>query len=527
MFLEGKVAAALAFDDPPNDPTGKWVLLKTSPIDPSVPERRWMVRLTNVDESYHDDILNKDITFIEWEDAQKLPYELNLTGKLEVRANLVPVSAGRTVMNRFTIGENTAAEGLGVTTKAVEREGSNSTITYLFSLVNPELREDEQAKVEAREYITKLEAPEGQYLTWLEAATKEISPELYLEEIIHNGTNWASKLNGQDWEWRRSLLGVASSLPSQAHYTLENGTWDRVVGYWRSGQEVVHVDYASNDGYSIRFGDDEFGMIPPEKTVFQITYRLGNGRVTNVPPDAIIYFDPSLAFVESLTNPLPASGGRDPETAIRTRQLAPEAFRYLTFRAVRPEDYGEAVERLPWVQRAGAKFRWTGSWLSLFATPDPKNAVMITPAQRAALREQLDRFRQAGREAYPADPEYADLDLIITMCVEPYAYAGEVKESVMAILTGTKDIRERPGFFSADNFTFGTALERSRLEYAIQEVPGVRAVKGIKIRRRGWFDYRNFSEMAYKVAPNVVIRVENDPVHPAWGTVQLEMEGGA
>jgi predicted phage baseplate assembly protein len=323
------------------------------------------------------------------------------------------------------------------------------------------------------------------------------------------------------------MLGTDSSQPGDRHFTLDDGTWRRVVGFQRIGEEIVHVDYAVGEGTTLRFGDGEFGLVPPEGTIFQVTYRLGGGRGGNQPPDSITFFDPALAFVEAVTNPLPSEGGVDPETPAEVRQMAPEAFRYITFRAVRPEDYAEAAERLPWVQRAGAAFRWTGSWLSAFVTPDPRAAPELDDVQRAELVAQLDRFRQAGREAHVLDPRYADIDLAIRICVDPAAYAGEVKERVLEALLGRRGARPQPGFFAPDNFTFGTPLERSRLEATIQAVPGVRAVEGMMIRRRGWFDWRPFQALVYQPGTNEVIRLANDPQFPERGTLTLSMEGGA
>ena len=60
--------------------------------------------------------------------------------------------------------------------------------------------------------------------------------------------------------------------------------------------------------------------------------------------------------------------------------VAPEAFRAVTYRAVRPEDYAEAAERLPWVQRAGATFRWTGSWLTAVSG---RQSTLISPVHDA------------------------------------------------------------------------------------------------------------------------------------------------
>ncbi|HMT11954.1 MAG TPA: putative baseplate assembly protein, partial [Ignavibacteria bacterium] len=90
--------------------------------------------------------------------------------------------------------------------------------------------------------------------------------------------------------------------------------------------------------------------------------------------------------------------GADAQSPSELRQLAPEEFRAITHRAVRPEDYAEAAERLPWVQKAGGVFRWTGSWLTAFVTPDPKGKTVIDALERKELTSHLNRFRQAGRE---------------------------------------------------------------------------------------------------------------------------------
>ena len=190
------------------------------------------------------------------------------------------------------------------------------------------------------------------------------------------------------------------------------------------------------------------------------------------------------------------------------------------------EDYAEAAERLRWVQKAGAVFRWTGSWLTAFVTADPKGKVVLEPKERKELQNQMDRFRQAGREVYIADPEYANIDLEIEICVDASSYSAEVKERVMEALMGKKGLWPEEGYFSPDRFTFGTWLERSSLEAAIQQVPGVKAVEQIRFRRRGWFAWRHFREYSYDPGKNVIIRIENDPLHPERGIVKLSTHGG-
>ena len=298
-------------------------------------------------------------------------------------------------------------------------KGRDGTIRYLFTLPDSDV----------------------QSLVWLGDDPHKARPEIRLTELKFDSPNdcWTVKkdtdgqidLNDKAhiWQHKQSFIGINSSESQDQHYVLEDGSWRRVVGYQRIGEEFVHRDYASNRGTTIRFGEGEFGKTPAEQTIFRVDYRLGSGRQSNVAADSLTQFwggtplapsvkcDPilkKLDFIKTVTNPLPTENGLDAELPNDIRQSAPEAFRAVTYRAVRPEDYAEAAERLPWVQRAGAAFRWTGSWQTAFVTPDPLDRVTLEEPQRQALVEQLDRFRQAGREAYTLDPIYADLARLTT-----------------------------------------------------------------------------------------------------------------
>jgi hypothetical protein len=514
VYVEGHHAADLPLDDTPADrEPGRFVLLRTNPADPSLPRRVQLVRVVRVEDTV-DAVLSVDLTRLVWEPEQALPFEMDLD-TLEVRANIVPATAGRTMVRRFSIGPSADP----AIPSAVERRGSNGSVAHLFSL--PDV-----VVAGPMGPVDTFSRPgqEAPGIVRLGADPAVAVPEVHLAEVTRVGTAWVER---ERWGWRPSFVGVESSQSLDRDFVLDDGAWDRVAGYRRVGGELVHRDYVGGPGTTIRFGDGEFGLVPADGTLFQVTYRLGNGRRGNVAAGALTAFDPAdPAFVDidAVDNPLAASGGEDPERIDAVRRLAPDAFRSVTFRAVRPEDYAEAAERLPWMQRAGAAFRWTGSWLTAFVTPDPRGSVVVTGSERADLSRQLDRFRQAGREASVLDPRYADLDLRITVCVESSAYPGEVQEQVLTALVGRGG---GGGFFGPDNFTFGTPLERSRLEAAIQDVPGVRAVEGMQVRRRGWFDWRPFTELTLPVGDAEVLRLENDPLHPDRGSLQLTMDGGA
>ena len=501
LFIEGAHAADLPLDDtPPGKPPGRWVLLLTKPTDPAVEARALVVRLITVENTFDQVLppLPHPITRLVWEHSQATTFEMDMT-VLEVHGNIIPATSGSTEVERFTIGPSADPVDRP---SAIEREGPDGSVAYLFSLPKSDSKQ----------------------LVFLGATTDDAAPEIRLLAVKLVAGVWTPVPNGE-WTWRRELLGTNSSLPTSTDFRLDDGFWRRVVGYRRIGTEIVQRDYATGEGKTIRFGDGEFGATPSAGSIFQVSYRIGLGADENVTVGTLTQC--ALPIVQSVSNPLPTIGAADPETPLQVLQLAPEQFRYLTYRAVRPEDYAEALERLDWVQRAGAEFHWTGSWLTAFATPDPLAAFAVTDAEREDAFLQLDRFRQAGRPAYMLDPVYANLDLEIVVCVAIFAYRGEVEERVLQALFGVKGIRPKTGFFSPDNFTFGTPLERSQLEGVIQDVPGVKAVERISIRRRGWFDWREFSELTFAVPSNVLIRVANDTMFPDRGSVKLVMEGGA
>jgi hypothetical protein len=516
LFLRGAfptIEQIPSGEDPTKFWKGKWLLLKTDPQDPSVPARRHLIRVLEVEQT--TDPLSLDagnhpipITRIKWEAEQALPFEMCLRDMI-VRGNLVFATAGETITELFSIrsNENIPPQEAHRVDRAVERQGplddvnGSRSVTFLYSLKQTETLG----------------------LGWF-GDLRNARPEIELQEV--DAKDLEPFERHQIWEWRRTLL---DSRGFQDHFTHDHGTWRRIIGFRRIGEVITHVDYASGSGITIRFGDGEFSRIPGDGAVFQVRYRTGPGTKANLPADTIVNLTNPVNEAENdlagvlaaVTNPLPIASGVDPEDAEAIKQLAPEAFRAVTFRAVRPEDYAEIAERLPFVQRAGASFRWTGSWLSAFVTADPLGSFQLSPEQRTELASLMDSVRQAGREVFVRNPRFVNIDLEIAICVEPFAYAGQVKARVIEALLGRKGVRPTKGFFHPDNFTFGTPLRRAALEAAIQDVPGVRGVEQMRIRARGITGLRDFDELIFEARHDQIIRLQNDPRFPERGSLRI------
>jgi predicted phage baseplate assembly protein len=317
--------------------------------------------------------------------------------------------------------------------------------------------------------------------------------------------------------------------PTDEAATVEPGLYGIVASFDRKGQRIVHRDYIGDPGYTVRFGDGTFGRLPNEGDLFRLIWRSGPGRASNLPADTIVQLEPPAgappplqplpAEVLGVRNPFALTNGRDLQSLELARRIAPAAFKSLTFRAVRNEDYRKQAERLEWVSTAGAVTRWTGAWATTFVSADPKGAFEISPERMAELRARMGAVRQVGRPVIVRQPVFVPLDLRIAICVTPGYAFGNVAKRIIRALEPTAG-----GYFHPDHFTFGQPLRRADLEAAIARVEGVRAVLGLAVRQRGLTSFVPFETTQITAADNRILKVENDPDRSGQGSIRVYLE---
>lgn len=502
---------------------GRKLLLRDLAVDASETERLALVTVEEV-ELTEDPLFGIDLALIRWRKAEALRFHIPLDD-LQLSGNLIPATAGETRRQSFRLGPLQEGD-LDDMLPAVEREGPLYAGADTGLIFCAEEVDGSDGAARPPIYLLSLPGTESQGLAFVDPLDdlRATDPEIWLTE------------DGQPddpWEFQRSMLLCG---PDDQVFTLEDGSWRRIVAYQSGEEQVIHRDYATGTGYTVRFGDGEFGRLPSRDAVFHIDYRLGSGRRANLPADAISglfipnqtppHAGPLVGLVTSVHNPFPVTNGLDPETLSQIKILAPDAYKSETFFAVRPEDYGAQAATLASVQQAQGSFRWTGSWMAATTAVDPAGTSLLSDELRDEVQTLLDARRQAGREVIVVPPRYVNLDLKITVCLARTAFAGQVEPRVMTALFGDP-ATATPGFFAADNFTFGTALSRPALEAAIGAVPGVDAVIEVQLRVHGVTDYAPFSDFAFEVADDELIRLENSLQYPERGSLQLLMKGGA
>jgi hypothetical protein len=472
------------------------------------PAHRHAVRLTEVvmEDSNGDPLLDPlhdtPIAEIAWDVEDALPFPLCVSTKITTetgpklmldlsvaRGNIVLADHGQTIPNE-SIGK-ISADSAGRLAQPVLQSAPLTQQAHARDRFGELVRDDENEPV-----VFDPQAPAASAFQW------QIRDTLPAIQLIENGDMT------RPWLPRHDLL---ASNRFSLHFTVE-------------------VD--NNGSAHLRFGDGFHAAMPKPDSTFEAVYRVGNGPAGNVGPEALHRVVLPVAGIKTVRNPLPASGGAEPEPLEQVRLYAPQAFR-VQERAVTAEDYAEVTERHPEVQKAAATLRWTGSWYTVFDTVDRTGGRRVDESFETELLTFLERFRMAGQDLEVDAPRFVPLEIVFTVCVKPGYYRAQVKADLLKIFSSARLPDGRLGFFHPDNFTFGQPLYLSQMIARIMDVPGVQwvdaeDVPGKPNRFRRWGQTANGEFDAGRIAFDrlEIARLDNNPSLPENGRIDFIMEGG-
>jgi hypothetical protein len=426
------------------------------------PEHRWAVRLTKVRTAEDPLFINQGnaqmVTEIEWGAGDALPFSfcISTSGRDDITAalgNIILADHGMTILQPEWLG--TMPKANPVLTPVAAQSGCHSDKTQhqVPPRFNPQLK---QGPLTHAAYLTGMKltnnnivTPASSFFSW---DMKQVVPACSLGDNA-----------GKYWLPQSDLLVSAACA---REFVVEMG----------------------NDGKAaIRFGDDECGMRPAEGSQFWARYRVGNGTRGNVGAESVTHIvckEDAAQWIESISNPLPATGGQEPETIDDVRDNAPAALS-INSRAVTAEDYAQFAAQHPEVQRAAAITRWTGSWYTIFLSIDRIGGNAVDAEFEERLRDYLEPYRMAGHDLEINGPRLISLQLSMTVYVKPFFYRNDVHTALLEVFSSRIRPDGTPGFFHPDNFSFGDTLHCSRIYAAAQSVTGVDHVEITILKRLG------------------------------------------
>lgn len=256
--------------------------------------------------------------------------------------------------------------------------------------------------------------------------------------------------------WRQ-VNSLASAGPTDLVYTLstdENGvTW-------------------------VSFGDGYNGAVPAASPAgssgVTATYRVGGGSAGNVGANQITVDGTGITgLIASVTNPLAAAGGQDPESILEIQSNAPQSLSAGN-RAVSLQDYAAVALQIPSVAKAAAAGTLVSN-ITLYVHPATSPLTMSDLTSLVAkLSPTIQTFMlnlvQPGSSItvlppqYLGAPGYVPVAVAVTVSALPQHQASQVQQDVMAAIDNLLD------FTSTD---FGAYISQASVYQAIMQTVGV------------------------------------------------------
>ncbi|MFF4346166.1 putative baseplate assembly protein [Streptomyces sp. NPDC001530] len=268
------------------------------------------------------------------------------------------------------------------------------------------------------------------------------------------------------------LTYVSSADPSGAVSTLEvrvNGVrWhEREEQFARAPTDRGYLSHADAELVStVTFGDGVHGArVPTGSDNIEARYRSQIGQQGNVAAGRISLLATTPEGASSVINPLPASGGADPESRDQIRTNAPLAITALD-RLVSVRDYEDFSRTFAGIGKALAVRRTDGAWRRVHVTVAGADDAPLTP-QSDTYVNLFRALRTFGDPGLPVRLDVRDLLLLVIDAgigvQTDYAF-DRVEPKIRAALVGAFGFAHRE---------LGQDVYSSEVISVIQSVEGV------------------------------------------------------
>ena len=267
------------------------------------------------------------------------------------------------------------------------------------------------------------------------------------------------------------LAPTETGIDSTLSVRVDGVEWQETPDLYRRGPNArVFKTALTDDGETIiEFGDGRSGARPPPgRDNLVAEYSRGLGAAGNLRAGQLrLPLDRPLGLKDA-DNPLPATGGADPESPTAARRNAP--IHTLTLgRVVSLTDYRDFALGFPGIAKAEARWVWQGETRRIVVTVAGDNGIVIDEAS-TTFTNLLDAFRKLG------DP-LVGVDLL---SYRPASFRLGLRVSVDEAYDNDAVLADAEAMlrsaFAFTNRDFGQVVSLSEVAAAAHAVNGLNAV---------------------------------------------------
>jgi hypothetical protein len=305
-------------------------------------------------------------------------------------------------------------------------------------------------------------------------------PDTILRASVRINANVAAATHGES---RSEVLGSADGQKPRPGFTLSGNPLTYLPGASGSAPALtVYVNGLERDrvaalldpdeaGYVVRQDDQhnstiQFGSPLPTGVInVRADYRVGLGAGAGVKAGQLSMLASRPPGVRSVVNPLPASGGADPETVDDARRNAPVSVRALG-RVVSLVDYADFARAYPGIAKAAATAVTIGDRPGVEVSVAGAHGGEVT-SDSDVYRGLLGAFASSGDELVPVRLlacQRVAVRVGAALRLDPKRIPDEVMQAAAAAVTAA---------LSFDARDLGQPVSASEIVEVLQSVPGV------------------------------------------------------
>ena len=304
-----------------------------------------------------------------------------------------------------------------------------------------------------------------------------------VHEILGSGdaTNPALRFTLKQTPLTFVSSATASGSTSTLQVWVNNLEWHEVENFLASGPNdrvfVTRIDDAGK--VTVQFGDGIRGARPPSGQMnIRAVYRKGIGAAGMVSAGQLTQPLDRPQGLNGSTNPDPATGGADPDTAAAGRTSAP--LHVLTLeRVVSLDDYQNFASAFAGIDKALATWTWFRRTRGVFLTIAGANGAQLK-TDDPTLVNLVKALRSSGNPFVPLQvasysPVLFEVGALVKIDTDNYDKTS-VLAAVWQALTNA---------FSFQKRSLGQGVAQSEVITALQSVAGVIAVSLTSFQRQG------------------------------------------
>lgn len=252
----------------------------------------------------------------------------------------------------------------------------------------------------------------------------------------------------------------------------------------QSKEPFYTIEYDSDDNAYIIFGDNIYGINPPEGETITVLYVVNNNSIenSNVQPNTItlvdsVIYDSNNEIVSDIHayNDIAASGGSSNESLEEIKRNAPSIYRTQQ-RAVTRQDYKDLTLALPQIEKVSVIDTYNMEEIGIFGVkicPIQTNGGYLNRLLKNEIQKYLEDRKIISTRIDIIDPSYITFDVNILLQASPSANINILNNTIKKEITS---------YLSWKNRDFGEEISKSEIQRRISSLSDVLQVYSVDMQ---------------------------------------------